>query len=224
MDFRTPPALVGALGPRTLRALWFRALAATVYRRLLLYERELGDPPERPSELSVTAELLNEADIGDYLAFRADAERFEIVARLEAGELCFALWFEGRIVHACWAAPRVAQIEYLGCLLPLRADEVYVYDSFTDTKVRFLGLSRVRAAWMERFLRAAGYQRWLCTALPENAAGRRFIEDRAGSRLLGTIGSVRIGRWRRGFTRPNGGSLPRPLVNRDGAPRSTGTR
>jgi hypothetical protein len=193
-----------------LRTIVVRALAATVYRRLLLFERELGDPSEPAAGVSVTAELLTEAAVDDYLALRPDARRADVLSRLKTGDSCFALRSRGRIVHVCWSTSRVAQIEYLGCRLPLPEDVVYVYDSFTDPSARHLHLSRVRAAWMERSLREHGHRRWWCAVLPENVVGRRFIESREGNRLVGTIGCWRVGTWRRAFTRPGWNDLQLP--------------
>lgn len=198
---RSPAGSAPPSGAQALATLWFKVLAATVYRRLLLFERDLADSSPRTAELPLTTQVLHEADVEDYLALRADTQRAEVLSRLRAGELCFTLRTERQIVHACWSASRRGRIAYLGCSLPLPADTVYVYESYTDPDFRLLRASRARAEWMEQSLRVAGYRRMWYAVLPENRTGRRYIEDRPETRLLGTIACIRIGPWRRSFTR-----------------------
>jgi RimJ/RimL family protein N-acetyltransferase len=174
-----------------------RTLAATVYRRVVVMERRLDHTlPAIAGRVPVRFTLLTLADLEAYARLRPDAEAVATRRRLAHGHQCFAVWHEGQIVHAGWAATRDAWVDYLGCAFPLGAGDVYQFDSFTAPAFRGLDLAGARIAWMARHLRESGVQRLFAVVWPENAAGFRPLE-KMGYRRCGWLRVVRLGRWRR---------------------------
>ncbi len=178
-----------------LRGLGIRLLSMTVYRRLVVMAlpfEEVRTPPSPP--LAVMIESLSESRLDDYLHFRPDTDPDEVRRRLSAGYRCFVAVHESRIVHAGWAATTKAWVEYLGCELPLRPGDVYVFDSFTAQGFRGLGISQARIASMTRAFGKEGYHSLVAAVLPENPAAFRPLEA-MGYRALGKIGVIRVGSW-----------------------------
>jgi RimJ/RimL family protein N-acetyltransferase len=179
------------------RALWFRVMAETAYRRVIVMERRLDSPiPEVTSRLPVHLALLGAAELDRYAHFRPDQDPAATRLRLERGHRCFAAWHDGQIVHAGWAAVRMPWIEYLDCEFPLEAGDVYQFDSYTTPAFRGLGVAAARVVWMSRFFRDAGFRRLLAVVWPENTPGFRPLE-RAGYRRCGWIRVFRFARWQR---------------------------
>ena len=182
------------------RALAAKALGETVYRRLLLFTRELDAPLPRVSQtpgLSVGWLSLDELDAYDRL--RSDRGQ-QALDRLAAGHRCFGTWLDGRLVAARWLASGSPLIEYLDLPLLLADGEIYHYDTFTDPGVRRRGISLSSQAHLFPTLRAEGYRRSIRALLPENRAALRDAA-RAGYVREGRIGFLRLGPWRRSFVR-----------------------
>ncbi len=183
------------------RSLWFKILGETVYRRLLLLERDLQEPiPEVTVRLPVAIGLLKKTEIAAYVQLRTDADAAAIRSRLDGGQVCFAARHRGGLVSTSWAATNRVWIDYLARELPLAADEVYCYDSFTDEAFRGWGLDAARTAEKLRYFRRAGYRRAVCVVSPENRASLRSCA-KVGYRFSGLIGYVRIGPWTWHFCR-----------------------
>jgi RimJ/RimL family protein N-acetyltransferase len=182
-----------------VRALWFKALGETVYRRLLLLERELDDAP-RVLDASVPLEFgfLSEADIDEYAALRGDRDPAVAAGRLRRGDRCFVARHEGRLVAALWVATGEAEFEYLGRRLRLGENEAQRYDSFTAPELRGRGVIAAVGTRLDRQLREENIRRVRGTALPENAAALRALA-KGGYRPIGKIGYVKLGPWRRDF-------------------------
>ena len=193
-----------------VRTFWFKALAATAYRRVVVMECRLDAPiVQMTARAPVIVGLLTEADVDEYATFRPDADAAEIRRRLVAGHRCFVARHEGRIVHAGWAATREAWIEFLGRPFPLEPGDVYQFDSYTAPAFRGLDLATARVTWMARFLRDAGFRRLLAVVWPENRAAFRPLE-KAGYRAVGTMGYIRLACWQRHFYRRKRPSAPPP--------------
>jgi len=197
-----------ALRDEGVKSLWFKILGQTVYRRVVLMECPLDQPLGyvTPS-LSVVIDRLRRSEIDEYAAFRPDVDPSEMRRRLEAGHLCFVARHEGQIVHACWATPGRAWVDYLAYEMPLARDEVYQYDSFTAPAFRGHNLAAARVIEAARYFHHAGYRRLVAVVVPENASAFRPLE-KAGYRPFGLIGYVQIGQWRRNFCWVNRDSLP----------------
>jgi GNAT superfamily N-acetyltransferase len=169
-------------GPRSLV---FRALAKTFYRRLLVFEEEVGELPAPPET--------------EYERLRPGCAS-QAKARLRAGDRCFGTWLDGELVAVRWIATGAPIVEYLDLPLPLADGEVYHYDSFTSPSHRRRGLSSVSQARVADALRREGRRRIVRAVLPENRAAVRDAE-KAGFRRAGRIGFVRLGPWRRELRR-----------------------
>ena len=184
-----------------MRSLWFRVLGRTVYRRVIVLERRLGEPmPEVTADIPTVVSILTDADVDQYAAFRPDTEPAEVRRRLRAGHRCFVVRYEGRIVHAGWAATTKAWVQYLDCEFPLEPGDVYQFDSYTAAAFRGLGLAATRVTWMARFFREAGARRLLAVVWPENTRAFRPLE-KVGYRVVGIMGSLRLAAWRHHFYR-----------------------
>jgi SAM-dependent methyltransferase len=184
-----------------LWVLWIKLLGELGYRRMLLVERSMDErlwfPPSR---ISVTVGLLREGEVDEYAAFYPGADPVEIRRRLHAGHRCFTVRHRGRLAHAAWVATGRLWIEYLRRHWYLAADEAYVYQAFTAPSYRNLRLSAARAAEDTRVLREEGYRRAFAMVWPEDVAAVRHTVN-GGFRPVGVIGYVKLGPWRRDFTK-----------------------
>src|SRR5262245_41465262 len=191
-----------------IKSLWIKSLSLTVYRRQFLFERPLHEPIPLPTPgLPVVVSLLQEATVGEYLAFRPEADPAQVCHRLQAGHLCFVARYAQRILCAAWATTAQAWSAHLGCEIPLAAGEVYIYDVLTVPDARGRQLTTVPYLQMLRFLREAGYRRVITIIIPENAAALR-LGEKLGYRRLGMIGCVKLGPWRWQFCRLRRGAHP----------------
>lgn len=188
------------------RALVFRALAETFYRRLILFERELDGAVSANVGQGLSFSWLDEAALAAYAKLRPGAEE-GAADRLQAGHRCFGTWRDDELLGARWVATGSPRIEYLDLALPLEDGEVYQYDSFTAPGHRRRGVSAVSQAELAASLAAEGRARLVRAVLPENRAAVRDAE-KAGYRRSGRIGFVRIGRLRRELRRKERSGLP----------------
>jgi GNAT superfamily N-acetyltransferase len=189
--------LLRAEGPRSVV---LRALGETVYRRLLLVERDLRSAePVATAPLGLRFAFLDESGLDEYAAFRP-GRRAQAAERLARGDRCFATWLDGRLAAARWLATGSPHIEYLDVRLPLADGEIYHYDTFTDPALRRRGVSTAGHDALLPLLSDEGY-RWSVRALlPENRAA--FADAaRGGYVARGRIGYVRLGPLRREFIR-----------------------
>jgi len=191
-----------------LKGLWFKGLAKTVYRRAVLVERPLDAPlPAIAPSVAVDIRLLGGTDVDAYLAFRPETRTADMRDRLARGHVCFAAWREGRIVSAAWLATGVVWIDYLERELRLAADEAYLYESYTAPGLRGQNIPALRGACEARHFRDAGYRRQVAVIVPENRPALRHAE-KAGWRVFGLMGYVKLGPWRRDFCRVDPGARP----------------
>jgi GNAT superfamily N-acetyltransferase len=195
-----------------VRSLWIKFLGETVYRRLLLIEKEIQPPvlpsPEKP-ELECCR--LSMDDVDEYYAFRAYVDRGTIYGRIEQGESCFVVRRRGLIIHACWTATGRTAINYLKCDVQLARDVVYVYEVFTSPQFRGHSISSWRSREMEKYYLANGYRRLLAAVAPENNAVFRSSE-KVGYAVAGKMGYWGLGRLRRYFCHFRGGDSPLVLL------------
>jgi GNAT superfamily N-acetyltransferase len=183
------------------RALTVAVLGETVYRRLALVERDLAAPAGR-----IRADLqfgfLDEGGLDGYDRLRP-GQGPQAAARLAAGHRCFATWLNGKLAAVRWLASGSAHIDYLDLRLTLAPGEIYHYDMFTDPSLRRRGISASSQEALFLILREEGYLRIVRAILPENRAAVRDAES-TGYRIVGRVGYVRVGSWRRTFRRASG--------------------
>lgn len=191
--------IIEVLRQKGPRALWFKILGETVYRRLLLVERSLREPiPDVTPRLAVTIALLERSEIDDYLAFRAGTPLAEVQRRLDAGHRCFIARYQGCFAATIWAATTRAWSHYLSFEFPIAPDEIYVYDSFALPDLRGQGITRSLGIAMLHDFRAAGYRRVSTAVFPENRASVQVVAKN-GWRACGLMGYLKLGPWRYGF-------------------------
>jgi hypothetical protein len=190
-----------------LRGLWWRGLAATVYRRLTLVARRL-EPPPAPADAAVAIEVLDVDSAGEYQLLRPDTPGAEVERRLRAGQTCVLVRRDGAPVSTRWFATGRAEVPYLDLAFELREGVAYVYDVFTAAEARGLGVTAAARPHYEGMLRDEGCHTLLGTVLPENGAGRGLVGG-AGYVPVGTIGCVRLGSLRLAVGRARPGYVGR---------------
>ncbi|MBC7261230.1 MAG: GNAT family N-acetyltransferase, partial [Chloroflexi bacterium] len=191
-----------------IKSLWFKILGETVYRRMVLFERSLDGPiAEVIPRLPVTIRPLRDADVLEYTRFRPEISPDEVHRRLASGQMCFAAWYEGRIVHAAWVAMGRAWIGYLAREVALASDDIYYYESFTAPDFRGQNIAGASLSYMQQALQKAGYRRILAAIMPENKPAFRPVE-KTGFRPIGVMGYVRLGPWRWDFIHLRPGARP----------------
>lgn len=156
----------------------------------------VGDLLLPETRLALRVAPLRTEDLPQLAMLRREPGTAALERRLSQGHRCFAAWHEDRIVHAGWAAPHAAWIEFLDWEIPLAPGDVYQYDSFTAPAVRGQGVAALRVAWMARHFQAEGAKRLLAVVWPGNPAAFRPLE-RVGYRRRGSIRAFRLGPWRR---------------------------
>ncbi|MBI5563603.1 MAG: methyltransferase domain-containing protein [Chloroflexi bacterium] len=178
------------------RSLWFKVWGEVAYRRAALFVRDIADVPLQASAAQpVETGILTAAELNDYLALRPDATAAEVQRRWVAGQQCFIVRHQGRLVHVCWAAFGYARIDYLSREIQLAPDDVYSYESFTVPDFRGYNAAAARGAYMQSILGRAGVRRLVAVAVPDNKPAVRAIE-KAGYVRAGTLRTIWLGRWR----------------------------
>jgi len=195
-----------------VRSLWIKFLGETIYRRLLLIEKEIHALAlAGPENLELEFRLLSKEEVDEYYDFRAYVDRDTIAGRLEQGNFCFVVRCEGVIIHGCWAATGRTAIDYLKCDVQLARDVVYVYEVFTSPQFRGHSISAWRSCEMEKYCLANGYRRLLAAVSPENHAVFRSIE-KVGYAVAGKMGYWGFGRFRRYFCHNREDNTPLVLL------------
>jgi GNAT superfamily N-acetyltransferase len=180
-----------------LRVALIKALGETVYRRLDVVELRLPVTVDVEPEPELERRFLHADDQRAYEELHADAPE-ELGRRLAQGHRCFGVWLDGRLVATRWFATERAPIEYLGREVPLQAGELYLYELYTAPAARGQSLTRAAGAGAVAALSSEGASRLVGVVLPENRSVRRAYE-KGGWSIVGRIGFVRLGRWRRDF-------------------------
>jgi SAM-dependent methyltransferase len=205
---------VAILRTEGVPSLWFKTLGELGYRRALLRECVLDeDLPEVTPRIPLTIELLANDQVEEYNAARRPADCTAAARRLAAGDRCFVARHEGRIVGTRWAATGTAWSAYLSRRLALAVDEVYMYDGFTAPDLRGRRIYSALACEMFRYYRRAGSRRALILVVPER--GLEHVPP--GYRTIGTLGYVKLGKWRYNFCRMQPG-LRAPGEHADSSP------
>jgi hypothetical protein len=170
-----------------------RRIVTTFYRRMVVVTKDVDTNaiqvlPAIPSEIRV----LDESEVGAYHAFKPFQHRTEVETRLSRGHRCFAIWHEGRIVHAGWAATGRAHIPYLHSDILLGPKDFYIYDSYTDPSFRRAKLVIARSSAMHVHFGGKGFLRSYGVIALMNRAGLAVVEP-SGYRRIGMYGCLRLG-------------------------------
>jgi len=203
------------------RTLGARVLT-TVYRRMLFltYPLDEHDIPLYTARVEATYRVLDPGDVDEYLKFRPEAPRKEIMARITSGHRCFASFVDGRMVDGCWMATNYAYVPYMHRYLPLAPRDIYSYDSFTLPEYRAQGIYMARNSFTARSNRDEGFARSVSLVAFENY-GTWLILTRSGLKTKGMYAYVRLPFGGIYSHRGIGGEILQPLVAR---PALTGSR
>jgi GNAT superfamily N-acetyltransferase len=172
---------------------WFKILATTVYRRVLLLERTLNGPiPMISPQVDVTIDCLGDTQVKEYFQLQPEAQESEIHHRFSRGHTCFAARYKNRLIAVAWATPHRIHISYVAFVRPLPDKSIYFYESFTEPGYRGLSIQSALCSHMMRHYGAKGFQRVLTGVVPENGPSRRKNE-KCGFRPFAMIRLVRFG-------------------------------
>lgn len=198
---------IGSLIHERPRTFFFKLAAELGYRRVVLLERPLRDPiPDGPDDGAAFARLgLDRLD--EYVAYRNGPDRGAIAGLFEQGRECFVLERDGRILASCWAAIGPQWSEFLDRELPTGPGDVYMSDAWTDPAFRGHAYAHVLCLHQLRHFRDRGFRRALRSTVPENYSALR-AHAKSGFRPVAILGTIRVGRWKRGFRRPWRGGFP----------------
>ncbi len=135
--------------------LYYKILAAMVYRRVLLLERTLdGEIPAIAPRLNVTIDRLDDTHLGEYLQLQPDAQQSQISLRFRHGHTCFAARCEGSLIAVAWATPHRIHMSYVWLVRPLPDKSIYFYESFTEPSCRGLSIQTALCTHMMRYFAA----------------------------------------------------------------------
>ena len=182
-------------------ALFFRILGETIYRRAIVIEHRLDGPiPEFAPRVPVEIGVLDETQIEEYVSFRPEADRPELLRRLEKGDVCHTARHDGRLVYVSWSATRRAYIEYLDREIDLAPGDVYSYAAYAAPEFRGANIVAVVGAFRMHYFAGLGYRRIVAVVVPENTRALRSFA-KLGYRPCGTMGCIRLGPWRYDYSR-----------------------
>jgi GNAT superfamily N-acetyltransferase len=170
-------------------------------------DRDLNEPiPNITAKLPIDIAVLKPDEIQELDAF---CERnyptltsTEIRNRLNSGQLCFVARYNGRIVHASWAAFEIFRMPFLRLRYRLQPDEAYLYDMHTEREFRNQHIARARVVWTFTYLRDIGYKRAISDTLAENKVSLASTEP-LGFRLLGKVARIIVGPLQVTLYKPN---------------------
>jgi GNAT superfamily N-acetyltransferase len=158
-----------------LEQVWFKILAATVYRRVLLLERTLDKRiPMISPRVDVTIDCLDDTHMAEYLQLQPKGQESLIQDRFSHGHTCFAARYDGRLIAVVWANPhRIHMSPYVSLVMSLPDKSIYFHESFTEPFFRGLSIQIALCAHMMRYFGAKGFQRAVTGVVPENEPSRR---------------------------------------------------
>ena len=191
-----------------VRSFWFKLADVLGYRRLFLLRRSLNEPlPHVDCPLPITMEWLRPEGFGDYHSMRPAADPRELSRRLESGQRCLLARHNKGLVGAMWVVSSSAKIAYLECELPFTASTVYLCEIYTELHCRGRGIAPALTNEVLRRCREEGMQLAIQAILPENRAALR-ANAKNGFEVYALMGRVRLGPWRRHWTRDLTGRRP----------------
>src|SRR4029453_6035860 len=86
-----------------IKGIALKLLARSIYREVVLVERELRDLwIEVSTDVPIQVRRLKRRDIPAYLELRPDQSEEEVVKRFERGHFAYVTWTDRRISWAVW--------------------------------------------------------------------------------------------------------------------------
>jgi len=161
---------------------------------MVVVTKQLGpDIVVRAAKIDAVIEALDASQVNEYLEFKPWVDRNEIEQRIDDGHLCMAAWYEGRIVHAAWAAENRVHIPYIHSDILLEPRTVYIYDSYTRPEYRRSKLVMARSSTMHAHFAKRGYTRGFGAIAFMNKAGLSIVAP-GGYHPIGMYFCARLGR------------------------------
>ena len=184
-----------------IRGLTFRLRMHAGYRSAGWFVRPL-DVPIAPAKPRVPARIgtLSMNDVEAYRLLRPETSAETFRSRLEAGHHCFAAWAEDQLVSVTWVGVGVTWLAFFSRDLRLEPGEIYLYDAHTHPQHRGQQLQPALVAAALAHFRAAGFKRAFSLIGLHNRSNV-VVRERAGFRLVGMMGQVRVGRFHWNFFR-----------------------
>ena len=167
-----------------LRALAGRLGLAT----LLVFETQLEEPVTLVTpRLRARFDFLVTDEVDAYVSHRGpDVSREQALARLAAGDRCFAAWSDDRVVSSRWVVRGVLREQALAFAFLLPPDHAYVYDAWTSPDERGYNLSPAALSRLGARLAEEGCARLVSVIHATNEPSIRSAR-RAGHRARGVI-------------------------------------
>jgi hypothetical protein len=144
-------------------------LITTFYRRVIVLAHPL-DTMFLSSSLPSPVEIaeLDESALPGYTRFRPEQDSSMIRRRMAAGDRCFILRSNGKIVHSGWVCTGTRQEPYLRCTLRLPPGDIFLYDHYTCPSCRGQGFSQARDLHVMARYRELGFRRSIAIVAIEN--------------------------------------------------------
>ncbi len=184
------------------RGVWFAALEQTIYRRLLILQRDLVKPVIKLSaKTPIELKTLTTPGAAEDSPLQPGLEPGVVRARLEAGHSCTIALHRGEAVGSCWVASGTASIPYLDYVFPVAPGEAYLYELYTKPGMRGRNIATALLVHDIQRLRDAGFARAVAAVLPDN---RHVLGpfDKTRWRPVGTVRRVGVWRLQHHFYRP----------------------
>lgn len=185
-------------GVRTIglpRALWM-APVWVIRERYLVATRSLEGPLPTvalPADLGGLRDMaLEPQDVPLLAALHPAMSATEVERRLREGWECRLGWLEGRLVHFRWDAARPIYLTYLRRTIRLFPGDVLSSLAYTCPSARERGVHVALHTAALRRARERGAKRSLMLWASWNVPAAR-VAERAGRRVVGTIGCWRLG-------------------------------
>lgn len=151
-----------------------------VFGSVIFITRDLNRPlPEPRTGSDFKLREASKADIG-LLLKASDPSRTpaELLKRFEHGHSCFiAAYRNGSVAHTRWCATEAARIPELGAEVLLGRKETYMYDSYTSSRMRNMGIDGAVSDFAARVLRDAGFERIYAYVRTDNPLGLKAVKQ-----------------------------------------------
>jgi GNAT superfamily N-acetyltransferase len=183
-----------------IAALLIKALAATCYSRLVLFERLLDEPIWRPDDgFGFELDELAPTDADEYARLVPGSDPSDVQAHLSAGHYGYCARHDQRLVAVAWLQTGEVEVPYLRGKVRLKSDETLAGGLFVEPGLRGRNVPMLVGLRVLARLREAGHRRTLGLVLPENTAGFSPA-GKLGYRRIGVVHGVGLGRRRRIIT------------------------
>lgn len=192
-----------------LLAVLGQKVLTTVYRRMVVVTKHVTpDVAIHKADVDAVIERLDASHLSAYLEFKPWVTRAEAEVRLAQGHLCMAAWYQGKIVHAAWAAEKRAHIPYIHADIVLEPQAFYIYDSYTRPEYRRSKLVMARSSTMHAYFGSRGFTRGYGAIALMNNAGLAIVAP-GGYHPIGMYVCARLGPLHRTWATQDGAeSLP----------------